>query len=346
MPIIGHFPFVGGKSEPEYSSWFGTGEDGDLTVTEDTALDVILDEGQIVKQYNNLTVAKAGILHPANRCNGMILLVKGDLTVDGTIHVDKCAPLLNEGEMLAAQERHIALCGALTGGNGGDAGMYAGGGSGSATGMGLGGAGFTFGGGFGGGSSSGRTNSTCGYGANGDRPPAGSPIPYPAPGKNSPDENAMYGAGGTPYSSYPSINAVGGGGPGGSGGVARTSGSQDPKSANGKNGNAIGGGGLWIFVQGAVRIGETGVLSAGGGPGGQGAYVYGYNNYAASGGGGGGGGGIIALVHTGDLINSGAIRASGGDGGAKANESEVCYPGNAGTVGTIFIKAISELLAQ
>ena len=36
MPLISYFPSAGGGEEPGYSSWFGTGEDGDLTVTEDT----------------------------------------------------------------------------------------------------------------------------------------------------------------------------------------------------------------------------------------------------------------------------------------------------------------------
>lgn len=351
MPLISYFPSAGGGEEPGYSSWFGTGEDGDLTVTEDTPLDVILDEGQIIKQYNNLTITETGVLHPANRCNGMVLLVKGDLTVDGTIHVNKCAPLLNPNEDMAAQEQHIALCGALTGGKGGDGGaLFEDGGDVDTSGVGVGGAGFRFGGGFGGGSGgSGIASKTCRKGANGDpRPPVGTSIPYPGPDRTT--AAALYGAGGSAGSNPDTLRAKGGGGPGGSGGVT-IYGSPSYGSTNGKPGDAIGGGGIWVFVQGKVRIGGTGRISATGGNGAQGAYVQqpsGSSNrgWYASGGGGGGGGGIIAIVHTGDIINQGSVTAYGGAGGAAANVSLSTYPGNDGEIGTVVIKNISELLAS
>lgn len=339
MPLISYFPSAGGGEEPGYSSWFGTGEDGDLTVTEDTPLDVILDEGQIIKQYNNLTITETGVLHPANRCNGMVLLVKGDLTVDGTIHVNKCAPLLNPNEDMAVQEQHIALCGAHTGGNAGNAGNASGGDAYRKGSPGVGGTGFALGGGYGAGSAgvgTGSGNSAPGAnytvydGGDGDpRPPLGTSMPYPSANR----ADASYGAGG--YSYYSSrAQAYGGSGPGGSGAIAGYNFITDRNiSVTGVNGEAYGGGLLCIFVQGKVRI--NGVISSDGGDGALGNSF----NSAFVGGGGGGGGGIVLLVHTGDFVNAGSVRANGGKAGAGG-------AGDAtdGSIGTVFIKNISELL--
>ena len=354
MPIISNFPALGGGTPgPDYSSWFGTGEDGDFTVSTDVALPVALDSGQIIKQYNNLTITSTGALHPANRCNGMILLVKGDLTVDGTIHVDKCAPLLNDNEELAAQEQHVALCGELTGGRGGNGGN---GGTGKhlvndtdprpqVGAPGTGGAGFRFGGGFGAGSGGGASSS--GYaGANGDRAPYGTPIPF----MPSDNRTGQYGSGGG--SGY----GPGGGGPGGSGSVGISY-----ANTQGNSGDAIGGGALFIFVGGKVRINGTAAIRSSGGNGAMGVGNGAYNTtsgyrwvYAiATGGGGGGGGGIVAIVHTGDIINSGAVTALGGSGGkgisytkeygswdATATSSD----GAKGSTGTVLITNIADLL--
>ena len=354
MPLISYFPSAGGGEEPGYSSWFGTGEDGDLTVTEDTPLDVILDEGQIIKQYNNLTITETGILRPANRCNGMVLLVKGDLTVDGTIHVDKCAPLLNDSEELAAQEKHVDLCGELTGGKGGD------GGNGGTDeyidndtapnprvgAPGTGGAGFRFGGGFGAGSGGGARSN--GYaGANGDRAPYGTTIPF-VPSDN---RTGQYGSGGG--SGY----GPGGGGPGGSGSVGVAF-----ANTQGNSGDAIGGGALYIFVGGKVRINGTAAIRSTGGNGATGVGNGDFNStsghrwvYAiATGGGGGGGGGIVVIVHTGDIINSGAVTALGGPGGKGISYTEdygarvataTSSDGANGSSGTVLITNISDLLA-
>ena len=291
MPIISNFPALGGGTPgPDYSSWFGTGEDGDLTVSSDVALPVALDSGQIIKQYNNLTVTSTGVLHPANRCNGMILLVKGDLTVDGTIHVDKCAPLLNDNEELAAQEQHIVLCG-VTGGNGGSGGA----GSSYANDIGqpgIGGAGFVFGGGFGGGSAGaahgGRSDAAAYNGGSGDpRPSAGTTVPIEA----AVAANAQYGAGGYANAGRSSGIAYGGGGPGGSGGSAEyTSVNSRYYSQSGLDGDAFGGGLLVIFVAGKVRLNSIAHLSASGGNGANGVLC---TNGASTGGGGGGGGGAI-----------------------------------------------------
>ncbi|MGI5885449.1 MAG: hypothetical protein ACOX83_10880, partial [Candidatus Spyradocola sp.] len=153
MPRIGLSRILGASTGAAGAGWFGDGSDGDLTVAagQTLALEVAEDEGQIVKKYGNVTIEEGAMLKPANRCNGMILLVNGDLTVNGTISVDKCAPLLNASEEMCLNEAHIKLCGALVGGSGGKGGTaYASRGYYSAAG-GIGGNGHLLGGGYGGG---------------------------------------------------------------------------------------------------------------------------------------------------------------------------------------------------
>lgn len=344
MALHSLFPaYINGEAPgPDYSSWFGTGEDGDLTVSTDVALPVALDSGQIIKQYNNLTVTSTGVLHPANRCNGMILLVKGDLTVDGTIHVDKCAPLLNDNEELAAQEQHIVLCGVTAGGKGGDGGSAFGSAPSFATSAaGSGGHGFPFGGGFGGG---GGADGYSQYGVwnagSGDpRPPAGSTIPYPA----NPSSASLYGAGGSGGSNAGSSYALGGGGPGGGGANARG-------NLAGGAGDAIGGGALWIFAQGQVRIGSTARIGSNGGNGGTSSGRYdGSTVYHYPGSGGGGGGGIVCIVHTGDIVNQGNVSALGGTSPMPSNTNGTTgtsAKGQDGSSGTVLITNISDLLGE
>lgn len=344
MPIISNFPFAGGGAgpvTPDYSSWFGTGEDGDLTVSSDVALPVALDSGQIIKQYNNLTVTSTGILHPANRCNGMILLVKGDLTVDGTIHVDKCAPLLNDSEQIAAQEQHVALCGVTSGGRGGDGGSAVNNTPYKAGEKGFGGPGFSFGGGYGGGGASLGFSSVSTAGSCLQRPPLGTVIPYD--GQNN-DSKYGIGGGGNGGSG---ISYYGGNGPGG-GGANGVNGSGD-----GGDGDAIGGGAVWIFVAGKVRINSTARISAQGGNAGSGSGSYsGPTMYGYSGCGGGAGGGIVCLVHTGDIVNQGSVVAPGGtspnpidaSGGSGTNSAGA--KGQDGEEGTVLIAKISDLVGD
>lgn len=342
---IGYAQVVGSAGGGSANAgWFGDGSDGDLVVTGDTPLEVALDEGQIVKQYNNLTIQQGGILRPANRCNGMILLIKGNLTLNGTITVDKCAPLLNSNETEAVKEKHIVLCGSMTGGNGGGGGASSNNSAQYGLTPGTGGAGFALGGGFGGGSAAGSGQGPSskyywGYnGGNGDpRPPIGTPIPYPSP--TGVGKTTMYGVGGS--GAHAGEGVVGGSGPGGSG-AALTYDSPDLIKAHGNNGDAIGGGALWIFVKGKVRINTTGKITANGGAGAKGAYASGRSSNT-SGGGGGAGGGIIALVHTGDYINQGSITANGGSGGERATTSITCYAGEDGTAGTVKVCTINEL---
>lgn len=324
------------------AGYFGNGEEGDVTITGDTPLAVTLDEGQLIKQYESLTINEGATLRPANRCNGMILLVRGDMTINGTISADKCAPLANPNEDEASNERHVALCN-ITGGNGGSGGRgsyysrngndvdrYVRGAGGT------GGSGFAFGGGYGGGGGSGDSG---GPGGPGDpRPPIGSPIPYPGGSGVK-----VCGVGGTDG------RGVGGGGPGGGGGAAQDS----DRHSNGSTGDAIGGGAIYIFVGGVLTIGATGKITANAGNGGNGArcagggYSPGYNGGENwyGGGGGGGGGGCIALIHSGSYNNLGSIMVNGGAGGQCGGENNgYTQDGNPGAAGTTLITTLAELL--
>lgn len=259
--------------------------------------------------------------------------------------MDKKAPLKNSMEDQCAAEVHVALCGGLTGGNAGKAGN---GGRCSrgydqtgVTAKAVPGNGFAFGGGFGPGSEGLNENTEKGTAGNGEpRPPIGTTIPYPAAAANT-TSASNYGAGGT------FASGRGGGGPGGSGGVYIYPPSGGGKSANGKNGDAIGGGALYIFVKGALRIENTGRITANGGNGADGvsvSYMSDGANYANSGGGGGAGGGIVAIVHNGDYVNNGSVAANGGNGGAKGGTGATA--GANGEVGSVLVTTLSNLLAN
>lgn len=333
------------------AGWFGDGRDGDLHVAdgETLALEVDLDEGQVVKQYGSGYIGTGATLTAANRCNGMVLLFNGDLTINGHIHMDKKAPLLNSMEEQCAQELHIKALGAVTGGNGGAGGQgasrsrssssdswgAAGGGAGGAAGL-----GFVLGGGFGGGGGGSNTNAPGGAGE--PRAPIGSNIPYPAG-----NGVTLYGVGGS------NNLAIGGAGPGGSGCATQKSG----YVCAGYPGDSLGGGLLMIFVKGRLTIAPTGTCSANGGSAGSGAYQSG-GGYSAGytggadyfgGGGGGGGGGIVAIIHNGDYINNGSILANGGYGGLRGgnnySDGNIAASGSDGNVGTVLITTLAELLA-
>lgn len=333
-------------------TWFGDGSDGDLALSDNQTLelDVAPDEGQIFKQYKSLIIPSGAILRPSHRCNGTIITVQGDLVLSGTISVDKCAPLLNANEYSHAQSKYIALCGGLTGGNGGSGGQAN---NTESLGVhpgqpGTGGLGFTFGGGYGGGSGCdedwGGSSANRNGGSGEPRPPAGTSMPYPAPRVER--VTTLYGAGGTGF--HQDGTAYGGGGPGGSGGAyvwrstdPTTSG--DIKISNGKNGDAYGGGALFLFVKGNVVINSTGTISADGGNGAAGVYVY--NTYkSATGGGGAGGGGIIAIVYGGTYTNNGSVHANGGHGGVRGAAIGHTTNGADGSIGTVFISSFDDLM--
>lgn len=347
---IGTSRVLGAAQGAANAGWFGDGRDGDLYVAdgETLALDVALDEGQIVKQYKNGYIGTGSLLTAANRCNGMVLLFNGDLTVKGTISMDKKAPLANPMEEQCAAEVHVALCGCVggdggAGGNGASRSRSSSSSSWSSTMGGAGGSkgiGFQLGGGYGGGG--GGSSSSAAGGSGEPRAPIGSSIPYPAG-----NGITLYGVGGS--NDY----ANGGNGPGGSGCATQSA----TYATAGITGDAIGGGGIWIFVKGKLAIDSSGIITADGGNGANGvtrsgtgyssSYTGGANFY--SGGGGAAGGGIIAIVHNGDYANAGSIAASGGTGGIKGGNGDtgnIAENGSDGSIGTVLITTLADLLAK
>lgn len=116
---------INSLSRPPLSdALFGNGSDGALTIAKNqtVALDVEEDSGQIIKQYSSLTIEEGATLKPAHRCNGTIILVNGDCTINGTLSVDKCSPLENDAESDCYNNANIAVCGFLEGGAGGTGG--------------------------------------------------------------------------------------------------------------------------------------------------------------------------------------------------------------------------------
>ena len=365
---VGMSTVLGAAQGAANAGWFGDGRDGDLFVAdgETLALDVALDEGQIVKQYKNGYIGVGSLLTAANRCNGMVLLFSGDLTVKGTISMDKKAPLLNSMEGQCAAEVHVALCRGLTGGNGGKAGAgavfdYAPYGKIGAPG--APGSGFAFGGGPGGGSGAVGfySNTVVNDGANGSRAPVGTNMPF-VPTYGADD----YGSGGSLRNGL-SMNewVSGGAGPGGSGAAQRYSYSSEYNqylSGNGQAGaagDAFGGGAVFIFVKGRLTIEGSGKITAAGGDGADGiadVYIPDSNdtygrNASLTGGGGAAGGGIIAIDHNGDYTNSGSVSAPGGVGGTGASYTYGFFSGAAsngedGEIGAVLITTLAELLAK
>lgn len=361
---VGYAQVIGGAAQGAANAgWFGDGRDGELIVAdgETLALEVALDEGQIVKQYTSGYIGTGSLLTAANRCNGMVLLFSGDLTIKGTISMDKKAPLLNPLEDQCAAEVHVALCGGLTGGKGGKAGAgavfdYASYGKIGAPG--TEGSGFAFGGGPGGGSGAVGFYSgpTVNDGANGSRAPVGTDMPYvPTDGADD------YGSGGSLR--YNNQWSSGGAGPGGSGAAQQYSYSSEygqysvGQSQSGAAGDAFGGGAVFCFVKGRLTIESSGKITAAGGDGADGiANVYSAGssyerNASLTGGGGAAGGGIIAIVHNGDYTNAGSISAPGGVGGTGASytygvNSAAASNGADGEIGAVLITTLADLLAK
>lgn len=320
-----------------YSAYFGDGSDGDFTVSAGETVEIACaeDQEQIYKQYKNLTIETGAVLKPANRCNGMVLLVQGDLVLNGTISVDKCAPLGNPTVKQALNVPQVKLCGNITGGDGGDGGTptpTSGYGKG-----GIGGLGHRLGGGF---AAGGGGISTIGAGGKGGdtepRPEVGDTIP--AVGTDGDGVNGAGGGARGVSAAGTTYTANGGNGFGGSGANV-----VDGASVNGRNGDGYAGGAVFIFVMGNVFIGETGLITANGGNGADGVVC----TYVRSGGGGGGGGGIIVLVYHSKYENHGTLRANGGLGGSSvptAGNFPGYINGENGGVGSILVTRLTELM--
>lgn len=79
------------------SDLFGLGADGDAVITGFTPLPSVENGEMVVKEYTNLTINPGAILTVSNRCNGLLLRVRGLLTLIGDISMTGKAPYIPGG---------------------------------------------------------------------------------------------------------------------------------------------------------------------------------------------------------------------------------------------------------
>lgn len=292
-------------------NYFGTGSDGTVTISSNTDLTSTTDGDFVIKEYDTLTVNSGVTLSVSNRCKGLIIYVKNNCTVNGTITMTAKGPNLASPTEGIAFPRHLhsaGVKGLVT-----DYRSVATGGSGGAGSVVVGNPGGTITNGTGGGGSGGSGYNTSGAGAAGTCFSGGT------------------GGGGGASGSYGSA----GGANGGAGGNASTSGISGAGGGAGNpggapyNGGSTGstgtGGFLALVVGGNLTIGASGVISSDGSDGGDGG-----PNGPYPGGGGASGGGRVVVLYGGTLSNSGSVQANGGDGGPPAGQ-----PGGAGGAGQV-----------
>lgn len=337
--IYGQAITFGGASAPKI---FGDGSDGVGNITASTTWNApTADTGMIVKNFESLTIASGVTVSAGNRNCGMIIRVKGDCTIAGTLANKLCPKIIlnSDGVDFSVYPRSMLNGVAGDGGAGGSP-------SGLTTGTYARSApmkGRFYGGGFGSGGWGGNAaypGSQYGvaYGGGGDTFDLTTAVADSAMfvgGTSS--SNASYGGGGCGCSYWGM--GVGGNGAGGAGGTS-TGGSRNG-SGGGGCGN-YGGGVIILLVGGNLTI--TGTIDCSGSKGGAGGTNGDKTSDFPGHGGGGGGGGRIFICHKGTISNTGTLNVNGGSGGAKgaltSSSSPICKPtaGNAGTAGTVDIK--------
>ena len=321
-----------------YGFLFGSGVDGDVTISANTNLTSTLNGGIVFKNYMNLTINSGCTLSVSNPCKGLWIRVRGTLTLNGNISMS------NKGCYIAGGGSDLYLCysdikvpkvgaaggaallDAIGNGNAGAAGTdgkCGGGGSGashsSGFGMasGAGASGGVFGGGTGG---SGNIGGYCaGYIAIAGE--AGQS--YGLRGGNGKSATNMNGTGRNCYSG------------GGAGGV--TGGTVGGGTAQAGN---VGSGGVLVVM--ANHVVGAGQLLAKGANGGRGMKeVIDENTSVTGGGGGGSGGGSITLFYY-SMSGTPTFNADGGAGGSGNN----AYAGGAGGAGSCRDYSLAELLSH
>jgi hypothetical protein len=346
-----------------YNNYFGTGKDGDCTISSSAQVSSSLNNtvfgDTIVKNYQNLTINSGILFSPLQPCRGMIIYCTGNLTVNGTISMTGkgggvgskiAAPIGfasstdSRYDLVDATLYFNNLSSSASGGRGIPT-HWNWAPSGSAwfsnfkmrvplSGSVAGGAGGVYGGPSGGGSTGASGIFCCGAGGGGGS------------GLGSYSGNGAAGGRGT-------IFAGGGGGGGGqketpgSGGSgvyeAGGSGQNAPNVGGGSGAGTPGGAGattgvgglLILIVRGSVTI--NGTLSSNGSAGNSGYQTQPFNG---GGGGGGSGGGQIMIIYGNTFTNAGTIVANGGNGGAGAPNGISGNPAGAGGAGSTTVKKV------
>lgn len=342
--------------------FFGGGIHGALNTAGNVTYAVGAQSDVIVRRYSSIVINAGHIVTTASRCRGLILYSEGNVTINGTLHMDSRSPLHDAtevtphgivsrvrnrfaGAFVDANTSLVLFTGGGRGGRGGNGGHQgynpAGGGRG-----GDGSAPFLFGGGYGGGggggaggqvqSAGGRSGgrggdgaistSTHGGGAGATFGSVGNPGAFGSGGSggNASLNSGTSGAGGDSHN---------GAGAGGGSGIT-----MDANGANGSPGIGWGGGIIAIIARGNILVGSTGIVRANGAAGALGSTLDIAWNLGANGGGGGGcGGGVINLLCLGTRTISGSLTVAGGAGGGIGPGTGTWAPevGSAGSVGTI-----------
>lgn len=330
-----NIPLVGNTSSTP--AIFGDGSDGVGLFTANTIWNAPTeDTGMIIKNFESLTIAVDTIVSAGNRNCGMIIRVKGNCTIHGTL-ANKMSPktiLDSDGVDFSIYPASMLSTVAGSGGKGGTGGGFLNKGQG-----GEGQAGRFYGGGYsgGGGGASSSTNTQSHHGGNG-----GSAV-------NITTATPMF-VGGVGYtidvSNSPTDGTYGGGGggwikAGGSGAGAAGGDAGSDNSGGGGAGN-YGGGVIILLVGGSLTI--TGSIDCSGNKGGTGGSGEGA-------GGGGGGGGRIFICHKGEISNTGVLNVNGGaggNGGATTGYGETAsnFAGTAGSIGTTAIKTYEQYMKE
>lgn len=357
---MGIFPRMGQRTKvllPVRSNLQEYNEIPELTtISSNTFIPSVQDGPTVIQRYRNLAVAAGVTLTPQYRCCGMVLVVDGDLTVNGTISMtargayhqpigdhriknnllpgndilyeidipataDEIATfLLKEKRRYHSLDELPAIYRPTLYCRGPNGAVYAPADLGVIPAVGAAG-----GGPFGTVGNKGTAGSGRCCAGGGGAGNAGSPYIGGAGGAGT-----CY-SGGAGGGSGRNANGLNGSSYGGAGGAAQGSGSSlgggagNPGGATagnpgGTNGGDGTGGLLIIICTGNIQVANNGQIIAKGVAGGSGDF-----------GGGGSGGGSINIFHGGSLTNNGSISAAGGAGGSSA------HPGGGGGDGCVTI---------
>jgi hypothetical protein len=330
------------------NNYFGTGADGNVTYSVNTSLTSALDGDMVVMNYNNLTIDNNITLTTSNRCKGMLLYVKGNLTVGSNSFITMTArgPSINPASISPpVNVGGIIIRRAKNGGAGTDstADQFQGCGAAALA------------------SENSQPSVTGGLvitiprvGAAGGTPSGNvggnGALTYSPGGGGSGAESGGNGGAATCFSGGAGSGGASGGGSGagssfggagsnanaanlysaGGGGAGNPGGSGDGNGTGaGPSGGTGTGGLLIIIVGGNVIIGSGSALSANGTQGGQGGTG---GSVVRSG--GGSGGGLVVLLYRGSYSTSGSITANGG----VSNPAN--FPGGAGGAGYVLATSI------
>ena len=356
-----------------YNNYWGTGADGSAVLLTNTSYTSTQDSDVVVKHYTSLTINSGVTVTTSTRCKGLVIYVKGNCTINGTLTMTARGAFVNPttagvsangiqflrrktGSSGSYAASVVSGCGtALIAAEANQSGT-----TGTSDGVMLtipiSGAAYAP-------QTPGNNRNTTGYamynnGTGGQTGSGGGTV-----GMNSSGGAVSqgYGAAGTCFSGgagagglnnlaspkyqyyAPYTLSIDGGQYGGAGGTPGSVANAGSGGAGNPGGAAVGsgysagssgtGGFLALFVSGTLTIGSTGIISSNGSAGGA-STVSGEADT-----GGGSGGGTILIAYAGSYVNSGTVQAAGGAGGTDAASFRLGSRGGAGSVQVFQIKA-------